>query len=191
MLVTSYKLKGRGRLRKPCLSPCSSLHSLASSLDLWGGRAVSQGPRIPRLSPLIHPPSADPAGHVIDLVNDQLPDISISEEDKKKNLALLEEAKLVSERFLARRGRKSRSSPGESPSGRMHSGRATLSPSEKEWGWGRPGPRCTGNPAFKEWPLAHLPSVLHRPGGLRLTERILRGKDVLPHFRSAKILTQF
>ncbi|KAF5918851.1 hypothetical protein HPG69_005891, partial [Diceros bicornis minor] len=34
-----------------------------------------------------------PAGHIIDLVNDQLPDISISEEDKKKNLALLEEAK--------------------------------------------------------------------------------------------------
>ncbi|KAK7811629.1 hypothetical protein U0070_006065, partial [Myodes glareolus] len=60
--------------------------------------------------------SVDPTGHVIDLVNDQLPDISISEEDKKKNLALLEEAKSVSERFLARRGRKSRSSPGDSPS---------------------------------------------------------------------------
>ncbi|KAM6173468.1 LOW QUALITY PROTEIN: inositol 1,4,5-triphosphate receptor associated 1 [Erethizon dorsatum] len=59
--------------------------------------------------------SVDPAGHVIDLVNDQLPDISISEEDKKKNLALLEEAKLVSERFLSRRGRKSRSSLGDSP----------------------------------------------------------------------------
>ncbi|XP_030650607.1 protein MRVI1 isoform X3 [Nomascus leucogenys] len=60
--------------------------------------------------------SVDPTGHIIDLVNDQLPDISISEEDKKKNLALLEEAKLVSERFLTRRGRKSRSSPGDSPS---------------------------------------------------------------------------
>nr|KAF6438268.1 hypothetical protein HJG59_012513 [Molossus molossus] len=60
--------------------------------------------------------SVDPAGHVIDLLNDQLPDISISEEDKKKNLALLEEAKLVSERFLTRRGRRSRSSPGDSPS---------------------------------------------------------------------------
>lgn len=66
----------------------------------------------------------DPAGHVIDLVNDQLPDISISEEDKKKNLALLEEAKSVSERFLTRRGRKSRSSPGDSPSsGRVGQGR--------------------------------------------------------------------
>lgn len=83
---------------------------------------VSQGPRIPWLSLCTRPPSADPAGHVIDLVNDQLPDISISEEDKKKNLALLEEAKSVSERFLARRGRKSRSSPAESPSGRMYRG---------------------------------------------------------------------
>nr|XP_058161729.1 inositol 1,4,5-triphosphate receptor associated 1 isoform X3 [Dasypus novemcinctus] len=60
--------------------------------------------------------SVDSAGHIIDLVNDQLPDISISEEDKKKNLALLEEAKTVSERFLTRRGRKSRSSPGDFPS---------------------------------------------------------------------------
>ena len=56
--------------------------------------------------------------HVIDLVNDQLPDVNISEEDKKKNLELLEEAKKVSERFLMRRGRKSRSSLPESPTGR-------------------------------------------------------------------------
>ncbi|XP_045340448.1 inositol 1,4,5-triphosphate receptor associated 1 isoform X18 [Leopardus geoffroyi] len=61
--------------------------------------------------------SVDPSGHIIDLVHDQLPDISISEEDKKKNLALLEEAKLVSERFLTRRGRKSKSCPGDSQSG--------------------------------------------------------------------------
>ncbi|XP_009678511.2 inositol 1,4,5-triphosphate receptor associated 1 isoform X3 [Struthio camelus] len=59
--------------------------------------------------------SVDNAGHVIDLVNDQLPDVKISEEDKKKNLELLEEAKKVSERFLMRRGRKSRSSLPESP----------------------------------------------------------------------------
>uniref|UniRef100_A0A2I3HLZ0 Inositol 1,4,5-triphosphate receptor associated 1 n=1 Tax=Nomascus leucogenys TaxID=61853 RepID=A0A2I3HLZ0_NOMLE len=64
-----------------------------------------------------------------------LPDISISEEDKKKNLALLEEAKLVSERFLTRRGRKSRSSPGDSPSGRV----AALSPSRV----GREGPSAS------------------------------------------------
>ncbi|OXB80536.1 UNVERIFIED_CONTAM: hypothetical protein H355_016326, partial [Colinus virginianus] len=61
--------------------------------------------------------SVDNDGHVIDLVNDQLPDVSISEEDKKKNLELLEEAKKVSERFLMRRGRKSRSSLPESPTG--------------------------------------------------------------------------
>ncbi|XP_053923612.1 inositol 1,4,5-triphosphate receptor associated 1 isoform X4 [Cuculus canorus] len=59
--------------------------------------------------------SVDNSGHVIDLVNDQLPDVKISEEDKKKNLELLEEAKKVSERFLMRRGRKSRSSQPESP----------------------------------------------------------------------------
>lgn len=79
---------------------------------------LSAGSRLQWLSLRPHSPCADPAGHVIDLVNDQLPDISISEEDKKKNLALLEEAKSVSERFLTRRGRKSRSSPGDSPSGR-------------------------------------------------------------------------
>ncbi|XP_032919624.1 inositol 1,4,5-triphosphate receptor associated 1 isoform X1 [Catharus ustulatus] len=59
--------------------------------------------------------SVDNSGHVIDLVNDPLPDVKISEEDKKKNLELLEEAKKVSERFLTRRGRKSRSSLSESP----------------------------------------------------------------------------
>ncbi|XP_010012557.1 PREDICTED: protein MRVI1, partial [Nestor notabilis] len=59
--------------------------------------------------------SVDNSGHVIDLVNDQLPDVKISEDDKKKNLELLEEAKKVSERFFMRRGRKSRSSLPESP----------------------------------------------------------------------------
>uniref|UniRef100_A0A670HUF4 Inositol 1,4,5-triphosphate receptor associated 1 n=1 Tax=Podarcis muralis TaxID=64176 RepID=A0A670HUF4_PODMU len=59
--------------------------------------------------------SVDNRGNVIDLVNDQLPDVKISDEDKKKNLELLEEAKRVSERFLTRRGRKSRSSLSESP----------------------------------------------------------------------------
>lgn len=58
---------------------------------------------------------------MIDLVNDPLPDVKISEEDKKKNLELLEEAKKVSERFLTRRGRKSRSSLPESPTGKGRS----------------------------------------------------------------------
>ncbi|KAJ6665142.1 hypothetical protein lerEdw1_005373 [Lerista edwardsae] len=69
--------------------------------------------------------SMDNAGHVLDLLNDQLPDVTISDEDKKKNLELLEEAKRVSERFLTRRGRKSRSSLSESPTAVS----PTLSPS--------------------------------------------------------------
>ncbi|XP_053305607.1 inositol 1,4,5-triphosphate receptor associated 1 [Spea bombifrons] len=56
-------------------------------------------------------------GQVIDLVNDNLPDVRISEEDKQKNLELLEEAKKVSERFLTRRGRRSRCSLTDSPTG--------------------------------------------------------------------------
>lgn len=108
-----------------------------------------------------HPPSADPTGHIIDLVNDQLPDISISEEDKKKNLALLEEAKLVSERFLTRRGRKSRSSPGDSPSGRVgwDVQVATLSPSRV--GREGPGTSCRGHLTSEEVAL-DSPALLSR-----------------------------
>ncbi|XP_031756256.1 protein MRVI1 isoform X2 [Xenopus tropicalis] len=61
--------------------------------------------------------SVDNKGHVIDLVHDNLPDVRISDEDKKKNLELLEEAKKVSERFLTRRGRKSQCSISDSPTG--------------------------------------------------------------------------
>ncbi|XP_068115669.1 inositol 1,4,5-triphosphate receptor associated 1 [Hyperolius riggenbachi] len=59
--------------------------------------------------------SVDNNGHVIDLVRDNLPDVRMSEEDKKKNIELLEEAKKVSEKFLSRRGRRSRCSLSESP----------------------------------------------------------------------------
>ncbi|KPP70896.1 protein MRVI1-like [Scleropages formosus] len=55
------------------------------------------------------------AGHVIDLVKDTLPEVQLSEEDKKKNLELLEEAKKVSDRFLTRRGRRSTCSLSDSP----------------------------------------------------------------------------
>ncbi|XP_066495721.1 inositol 1,4,5-triphosphate receptor associated 1 isoform X1 [Tiliqua scincoides] len=72
--------------------------------------------------------SVDNAGHVIDLLNDQLPDVKISDEDKKKNLELLEEAKRVSERFLTRRGRKSRSSLSESPTAVSPALSPTVSP---------------------------------------------------------------
>ncbi|MEE6498785.1 hypothetical protein FKM82_003233 [Ascaphus truei] len=59
--------------------------------------------------------SVDTNGHVIDLVRDNLPNVKITEEDKKKNVELLEEAKKVSERFLTRRGRRSRCSLSDSP----------------------------------------------------------------------------
>ncbi|KAM9302312.1 LOW QUALITY PROTEIN: inositol 1,4,5-triphosphate receptor associated 1 [Gastrophryne carolinensis] len=59
--------------------------------------------------------SVDNNGQVIDLVRDNLPDVRITEEDKKKNLELLEEAKKVSEKFLTRRGRRSRCSLSDSP----------------------------------------------------------------------------
>ncbi|KAM6464729.1 inositol 1,4,5-triphosphate receptor associated 1 isoform 3-T3 [Liasis olivaceus] len=72
--------------------------------------------------------SVDNEGHVIDLLKDQLPDIQISDEDKKKNIELLEEAKKVSERFLTRRGRKSRSSLSESPTALSPSLSPSVSP---------------------------------------------------------------
>nr|XP_020857579.1 protein MRVI1 isoform X4 [Phascolarctos cinereus] len=92
--------------------------------DVENDKNLVSRPRSPRhwlsnrhmkasLTPLT---SVDSAGHIIHLVSDQLPDIKISEEDKKRNLELLEEAKKVSERFLTRRGRKSRSSLPDSPS---------------------------------------------------------------------------
>ncbi|XP_074473247.1 uncharacterized protein mrvi1 isoform X2 [Sebastes fasciatus] len=49
----------------------------------------------------------DSTGHVIDLVKDQLPELQLSEEDRQKNLELLQQAKKVSDRFLTRRGRRS------------------------------------------------------------------------------------
>lgn len=64
----------------------------------------------------------DSTGNVIDLVKDQLPELQLSEEDRQKNLELLEQAKKVSDRFLTRRGRRSTSSLTESPTGgaRLH-----------------------------------------------------------------------
>uniref|UniRef100_A0AAX7SQI3 Murine retrovirus integration site 1 homolog n=1 Tax=Astatotilapia calliptera TaxID=8154 RepID=A0AAX7SQI3_ASTCA len=56
-------------------------------------------------------------GNVIDLVKDPLPELQLSEEDRQKNLELLEEAKKVSDRFLTRRGRRSTSSLTDSPTG--------------------------------------------------------------------------
>uniref|UniRef100_A0A671XGW1 Inositol 1,4,5-triphosphate receptor associated 1 n=1 Tax=Sparus aurata TaxID=8175 RepID=A0A671XGW1_SPAAU len=60
---------------------------------------------------------ADSTGNVIDLVKDPLPELQLSEEDRQKNLELLEQAKKVSDRFLTRRGRRSTGSLGDSPTG--------------------------------------------------------------------------
>lgn len=54
---------------------------------------------------------------MIDLVKDPLPELQLSEEDRQKNLELLEQAKQVSDRFLTRRGRRSTGSLSESPTG--------------------------------------------------------------------------
>lgn len=54
---------------------------------------------------------------MIDLVKDPLPELQLSEEDRQKNLELLEQAKKVSDRFLTRRGRRSTGSLSESPTG--------------------------------------------------------------------------
>ncbi|XP_008286923.1 protein MRVI1 [Stegastes partitus] len=61
--------------------------------------------------------TVDSTGNVIDLVKDQLPELQLSEEDRQKNLELLEQAKKVSDRFLTRRGRRSTSSLTDSPTG--------------------------------------------------------------------------
>nr|XP_057945045.1 uncharacterized protein mrvi1 [Doryrhamphus excisus] len=61
--------------------------------------------------------TVDSTGHVIDLVKDNLPEMQLSEEDRQKNLELLEQAKKVSDRFLMRRGRRSTSSLSDSLTG--------------------------------------------------------------------------
>ncbi|XP_064019797.1 inositol 1,4,5-triphosphate receptor associated 1 isoform X1 [Pogoniulus pusillus] len=106
-----------------CSTPSIVLPENAVTPDVEISKNLVNRPRSPHRrhsnrttrSPTRSLTSVDSSGHVIDLVNDQLPDVKISEEDKKKNLELLEEAKKVSERFLTRRGRKSRSSLPESP----------------------------------------------------------------------------
>ncbi|KAM3625107.1 uncharacterized protein V6R79_006927 [Siganus canaliculatus] len=61
--------------------------------------------------------TVDSTGNVIDLLKDQLPELQLSDEDRQKNLDLLEQAKKVSDRFLTRRGRRSTGSLTESPTG--------------------------------------------------------------------------
>ncbi|KAF5891984.1 protein MRVI1-like, partial [Clarias magur] len=79
-------------------------------------RPHSPRPRLSRNASSSGPiTTVDNDGHVIDLVKDRLPEMQLSEEDRQKNLELLEEAKKVSDRFLTRRGRRSTCSLTDSP----------------------------------------------------------------------------
>ncbi|XP_046713391.1 uncharacterized protein mrvi1 isoform X3 [Silurus meridionalis] len=79
-------------------------------------RPHSPRPRLARNSSSSGPiTTVDNDGYVIDLVKDELPEMQLSDEDRQKNLELLEEAKKVSDRFLTRRGRRSTCSLTESP----------------------------------------------------------------------------
>ncbi|XP_076879739.1 uncharacterized protein mrvi1 isoform X2 [Brachyhypopomus gauderio] len=81
-------------------------------------RPVSPRPRLSRNTSTSGPlTTVDNDGHVINLAMDELPDLQLSEEDRQKNLELLEEAKKVSDRFLTRRGRRSTCSLTDSPTG--------------------------------------------------------------------------
>uniref|UniRef100_A0A8C1ZRI6 Murine retrovirus integration site 1 homolog n=1 Tax=Cyprinus carpio TaxID=7962 RepID=A0A8C1ZRI6_CYPCA len=94
-------------------------------------RSHSPRPRLSRNSASSCPiTTVDNDGHMIDLVKDQLPELQLSEEDRQKNLELIEEAKKVSDRFLQRRGRRSTCSLSESPTGPSSS--LISSPSEEE-----------------------------------------------------------
>ncbi|XP_043915429.1 inositol 1,4,5-triphosphate receptor associated 1 [Protopterus annectens] len=101
-------------------TPSIVLPDAANTSDRDATLLAQNRPRSPRPS-LRHSRTSksslttvDSEGHVLDLVNDELPDCKISDIDKKKNLELLEEAKKASERFLTRRGRRSRNSLTES-----------------------------------------------------------------------------
>ncbi|KAM9817675.1 LOW QUALITY PROTEIN: uncharacterized protein mrvi1 [Neosynchiropus ocellatus] len=80
-------------------------------------RPHSPRSRVPRNSSGSPITTVDSSGTVIDLVKDPLPEPQLSEEDRRKNLELLEQAKRVSDRFLTRRGRRSTSSLSDVPQG--------------------------------------------------------------------------
>ncbi|XP_077057899.1 inositol 1,4,5-triphosphate receptor associated 1 isoform X2 [Siphateles boraxobius] len=90
--------------------------SKQDSCPLEKARPHSPRPRLSRNSASSCPiTTVDDDGHVIDLVKDPLPELKLSEEDRLKNLELLDEAKKVSDRFLQRRGRRSTCSLSDSP----------------------------------------------------------------------------
>ncbi|XP_057690369.1 inositol 1,4,5-triphosphate receptor associated 1 isoform X1 [Corythoichthys intestinalis] len=84
-------------------------------------RPHSPRARLARISSAGSITTIDSKGHVIDLLKDKLPEIQLSEEDRQKNLELLDQAKKVSDRFLMRRGRRSTSSLSDCTAEETHS----------------------------------------------------------------------
>ncbi|KAM8938738.1 inositol 1,4,5-triphosphate receptor associated 1 [Pelodytes ibericus] len=108
--------------------------------------------------------SVDTNGQVIDLLHGKLPDVRISDEDKQKNIELLEEAKKVSERFLSRRGRRSRCSLTDSPTGLSPS----LSPRAS------PGPSRSNSFTFPALPGSD-PHPNVSPGTAAVLQNVMKG----------------
>ncbi|XP_071344591.1 inositol 1,4,5-triphosphate receptor associated 2-like isoform X3 [Trachinotus anak] len=98
--------------------------------------------------------TVDSTGNVIDLVKDQLPELQLSEEDRQKNLELLEQAKKVSDRFLTRRGRRSTSSLTESPTGPSPTPTPSSSPCSSRSSSLTVAPQTAGGPSE----LTHISS---------------------------------
>ncbi|XP_029000606.1 inositol 1,4,5-triphosphate receptor associated 1 isoform X2 [Betta splendens] len=108
--------------------------------------------------------TVDSTGHVIDLLKDRLPELQLSAEDRQKNLELLEQAKQVSDRFLARRGRRSTSSLTDSPTGLSPS--PTTSPaSSRSSSLTVPPQTAVGSSDISSQSAQHLsvPSVREQP----------------------------
>ncbi|KAG7230442.1 hypothetical protein INR49_024551 [Caranx melampygus] len=106
--------------------------------------------------------TVDSTGNVIDLVKDQLPELQLSEEDRQKNLELLEQAKKVSDRFLTRRGRRSTSSLTDSPTGPSPTPTPSSSPCSSRSSSLTVAPQTVGGPSE----LTHVSSQSTSQGRL-------------------------
>ncbi|XP_050929619.1 inositol 1,4,5-triphosphate receptor associated 1 isoform X2 [Lates calcarifer] len=112
-----------GEARAVVMTAPTIVYPQQATLVQQDGRPLEQArPHSPRARSARNSPggpitTVDSTGNVIDLVKDQLPELQLSEEDRQKNLELLEQAKKVSDRFLTRRGRRSTSSLNDSPTG--------------------------------------------------------------------------
>ncbi|XP_026071796.1 protein MRVI1-like isoform X2 [Carassius auratus] len=153
------------------------------SCPLEKARSHSPRPRLSRNSASSCPiTTVDDDGHVLDLVKDRLPELLLSEDDRQKNLELLEEAKKVSDRFLQRRGRRSTCSLGESPTALSPNTTPCSSPRPSRNSLSSPsqlGPEVTATPPASPSITKHLevPSTLD-PGGTSKPEQETFGRLV-------------